>query len=122
MTRVRSLRRQAHLDRLWEAQDKCCYLCGEKMLPVTRYDHRRGWSADHVHPRCRGHSRWQNLLLSHAACNGHKGDRLPHPCEVLLLEAVNKRLQAEAALRHGYSDEIDAPSPLAVALEEAMAA
>lgn len=122
MTRVRSIRRQAHLDRLWEAQGKCCYLCGEKMYPGDRYHHRRGWTADHVRPRAIGGSRWQNLLLAHAGCNNDKGDRPPHPCELLLLNAMNTQLHEEARWRHGYADDLRGPSPLAVAFERAMAA
>lgn len=117
MTRVRSVRRQAHLDRLHEAQDGCCYLCGKQMPERFRYNINAGWSADHVHPRCHGYSRWRNVLLSHASCNRRKGDRAPFPCEVIYLQAVNARLAEEARLRHGYDDGVRAPSALALALE-----
>lgn len=73
---------------LWDAQRGICPYCG-KPLKLEAV------SFDHVFPRSvepwRGHT--GNLLGSHRVpCNLRKSNRMPHPCEVIFLEAVNLRL------------------------------
>lgn len=78
-------RRNRHKDRLFKAQDGRCYLCPDAMR-------RRTATSDHVTPRIAG-GRWAgNMLLAHRLCNQRKGERLPHPCEVIYLAAINARL------------------------------
>ena len=62
------------------------------MAPMSKDRTEQGSSFDHVHPVIWGGRAFKNLLLSHADCNGEKGARLPYPCELLFLEAVNTRL------------------------------
>jgi 5-methylcytosine-specific restriction endonuclease McrA len=83
---------------LMRLQDRGCYLCGDFMVhpghpalaqsPLAR-------TRDHVVPRCRGGGNRRNVLLAHDRCNGEKGERLPYPCELIYLAAVNARLDAE---------------------------
>jgi 5-methylcytosine-specific restriction endonuclease McrA len=92
VTRERTVRRRKQREQLWEAQGKICFLCGEKMYPVSHTRADRGWSMDHVRPASKGHSRVRNVLLAHSKCNREKDDREPTGCELLLLEAVNAKL------------------------------
>jgi 5-methylcytosine-specific restriction endonuclease McrA len=69
---------------MW-AQGGRCYLCPRQMAHPTR---------DHVVPRGKGGgSRW-NQLMACERCNVRKADRWPHPCELLMLHAVNLRISA----------------------------
>lgn len=78
-----------------------CYLCDNPMEvpPSTRPmpGHTipaRTRSRDHVIPKARsGHNRRNQLLACHL-CNAAKGPRLPHPCELIYLAAVNAQLDA----------------------------
>lgn len=122
MTRPKNQRRRSVMDRVWEAQGKCCSLCGDKMVPAHRYDINRGWSLDHVRPRSHGYTREGNVLLAHKSCNNRKGDRAPTGCEIVLLEAANARFGWDEPIRHGsYSDGVIGPTALAVALERVFA-
>lgn len=109
---------------LWEAQGKICCVCGEKMYPLTISNDRTGWTIEHVyHHASRRYYADGNKLLSHAACNNRKGDREPTGCEKILLAAVNARLGRELVpMLRGYSDDINVPSALAMALGQALAA
>lgn len=74
----------AEYRRLKLIQRGCCYICGSSMNKPTR---------DHVRPRSRYPSAQpiglKNILLAHGACNTLKGDRDPHPCELIYLEAAH---------------------------------
>ena len=58
---------------------------------------------DHVTPKAMGGRFWWNKLLTHAACNNRKGDRPPHPCELLYLEASNLRIVGRRERRAAYA-------------------
>jgi 5-methylcytosine-specific restriction endonuclease McrA len=92
VSRKRTKRRHAQREAIWRAQDKICFLCGEKMYPVSVKNPVLGWSIDHVRPKSAGNARTRNSLISHTRCNSAKGDREPRPCELLFLEAVNAKL------------------------------
>lgn len=75
-----------------DAQGGRCYLCDTRfrrgILPPTR---------DHVTPRARGGQCAANVLVACRPCNLTKGDRAPHPCELIYLAAVNARVEAYLA-------------------------
>jgi hypothetical protein len=109
---------------LWRAQGKRCAVCGCEMTPSHMAHPTRGWTIEHVYPRGRYFLYGEgNQLISHAECNNQKADRDPTGCEVILLHAVNAQLGLEIVEKpRCYVDPLDAPSALAVALQEAMAA
>lgn len=76
--------------RLYAVQGARCYLCRE---PFTR---RNMPSEDHVRPKskmARGRpKRPGNILLACGPCNWGKGDREPHPCEVIFLTSIYLRM------------------------------
>lgn len=118
------MRRQGDLLSIWRAQGKRCAVCGVRMRPITMKHPTRGWTIEHVfnHASKRFYADG-NRLVSHSECNNRKGDREPTGCEIILLHAVNARLGFELTpYPHSYSDNISAPSKLALALEQAMAA
>jgi hypothetical protein len=99
-----SLRRQ-----LEDLQDGRCFYCPDELPPATDVDHFLPWS------------RWpddapENLVLAHAACNGHKSDRIPGPRPIrrsalrLDVQADDLRAAAVAANR-----ESSRPRTLALA-------
>lgn len=109
---------------LWEAQGKCCAVCGDRMVPAHMRHPARGWSIEHVYPRSRYFLFSDgNQLVSHLDCNQRKADRDPTACEVMLLIAVNAKLGLEIVEKpRSYVDPIIGPSALAVALQSALAA
>lgn len=101
--RRKEIRRERKLPRMlaiYNAQDGRCYLCSKGIPhPNTKYvHHSEKASLDHVIPKnpddrtkaCKRIKR--NALLAHHGCNNKKANRLPYPCEILFLEAVNDRL------------------------------
>jgi len=66
-------------------QNKRCPYCGNRLGKKGTWDH--------VHPKCKGHTREGNKLLVHLNCNRKKADRAPHPCEVLYLDGINHMLE-----------------------------
>jgi hypothetical protein len=90
------------------AQHDCCYLCGEELGPthhgapipkksaisgktrrrMNRARFARHVTGDHVYPRSSKNGTERNKLLAHVECNVRKADRMPHPCELLYLEAA----------------------------------
>lgn len=114
-------RASAEIDALWEAQGKCCAVCGGKMYPGAKFHPTRGWTVEHVyHHASRRYYADGNKLVSHAACNNLKGDREPTGCEVILLHAANAKLGYELTLRElSYRDSVSGPSALALALQQA---
>ena len=73
---------------LYGLQRKRCYLCAKRMYPGNRS------TDDHVIPKSRGGRRDRNILLAHKKCNERKGDRPPHPCELLYAAAGYERMPA----------------------------
>lgn len=74
--------------RLWEAQGRRCPGCGGKIGDV-RPGAAMAPTEDHVVPRSKGGSGERpNIVLMHAACNRRKGNRQPHPCELLFAEVA----------------------------------
>ena len=65
------------------AQSNRCPYCGNGLYEYSR---------DHVVPKVRSGTEGGNLVLAHPGCNNQKRDRLPHPCELVYLAAVNLRL------------------------------
>lgn len=108
---------------LWEAQGKCCAVCGERMVPKTIRHPTHGWTIEHVYPRSRYFLYSEgNQLVSHYECNQWKADRDPTGCEVVLLHAVNAQLSLEIVEKpRSYVDPYVGPSALAVAFQNAMA-
>lgn len=117
--------RLAFENRLWKLQDGVCPICREPLLRDERFRDDTGWNLDHVYPRSRYKRLGNrgNVLLAHRVCNAAKADREPTGCEVTLLYAVNARMghQLVDDVRE-YRDPTPVPSPLAVALQRAMAA
>jgi hypothetical protein len=136
------IRAQKLTIRIWEAQGKCCSICGEKMVPASMGHPAYGWTWDHVWPRARfDYCERGNILVAHVTCNQDKKDRDPTPEEQKLLAKANvvlgyelltvgehigrvrKFLSRRSDLnRQVWSDDVTGPSALAVALEEAMVA
>lgn len=118
------MRRTLDIDIIWEAQGKCCAVCGESMVPAHRHDPQRGWTIEHVYNRAsRRYHADGNRLISHAECNRQKADREPTGCEVIQLHAANAKLGLELTpMLHSYRDEVQGPSALAYAFQMAMAA
>lgn len=73
---------------LWFAQRRRCFLCGGVILDLDA-PHPRSASEDHVRPRVKGHTKQGNILLACSVCNQRKGQRDPHPCEIIYLDAMN---------------------------------
>jgi hypothetical protein len=82
---------------LMQAQHRRCYLC-DTVLQDFAGNHIRAPSRDHVRPRHPEKGRtlgsFLNILLAHTKCNNRKGRRVPRPCEVLFLEAINEIVAA----------------------------
>lgn len=82
----RQTRHPRDMGRFWlimDAQRGRCFLCGHEFTAAD-------WATDeHVKPRGKGGRDSGNVLLAHLGCNNFKGDRDPHPCELLFLEVVN---------------------------------
>jgi hypothetical protein len=106
-------------NRLWKAQDGRCSICGGHLLRGERFRDDTGWSLDHVYPR----SRYKylgtrgNVTLAHKLCNSVKGNRDPTGCEIILLHALNARIGHDLVTDRSYSDRVEGPSALAVALQ-----
>lgn len=66
-----------------ELQGRVCFLCGKQMHKATR---------EHVVPRDLGGVNKRNVLAAHARCNVRKGNRMPHPCELLYCEVIYEML------------------------------
>lgn len=109
---------------IWKAQGKACAICGIGMIPVHQNHPTRGWTIEHVYNHAsKRYFADGNKLITHAECNNRKGDREPTGCEVIQLHAANARIGLELTPRDlNYSDPLNGPSALAVALEMAMAA
>lgn len=76
---------------LW-AQDGRCGICGE---PMDQYD----VTTEHVWPRGqRGFNGPGNVVAAHRDCNSWKGGRRPTGCEIIVLVAVNARLDVPTKL------------------------
>lgn len=85
---------------LMRLQGRRCYLCtgdltdqmtpGHKGTPLDPAFRTR----DHVMPRILGGTHWRNVLLSCVDCNSRKSGRLPTPCELIYLAAINLQLEA----------------------------
>lgn len=82
-----------------ELQRHRCFICGKvfagqsgNRAPFAR--RMLGATEDHVIPRDMGGRTPWNALQAHNRCNSLKGNRPPHPCELIFLAAVN------LALRH----------------------
>lgn len=133
------IRAQRLTIQIWEAQGKCCSICGDAMVPASMNHPTRGWTWDHVWPRSRyGYCERGNLLIAHVECNVAKADRDPSPQEQALLAAANDKLGFQLLTidehienvrvflsRRGdlnrvvWSDGAKYPSALAVAFEDA---
>ena len=77
-------------------QNSRCYLCGGMMTRRKRRHAKSLWrTTDHIMPRSRGGmQRGDNIAMAHMKCNNIKGNRLPHPCEVLFGRAIWLRIEA----------------------------
>lgn len=102
MNHERAMHMQAIVKRvIWNAQGGRCHLCGHPLRQKWRSPE---LTFDHVWPKSRiagANSFEGNIMLAHKDCNHAKGDRNPHPCEMLFLSAVNRRLgfgEGETAL------------------------
>lgn len=78
---------------LFELQGFCCYLCSRSMSDRSFQGSNGEPSVDHVYPKVKGYTRNKNKLLAHKGCNMRKGERPPHPCEVLYLEGINEIME-----------------------------
>lgn len=92
--------RRAHLLSL---QKYCCYLCGKVMARRKKRNSMAQWrTVDHIMPRALGGpQRGDNIAMAHQCCNSVKGDRLPHPCEILVGQVLHQRLTALRARDQG---------------------
>lgn len=87
-TRSRQLARTSAFTKalILEMQAGRCYLCGHGFSQANPP------TTDHVTPRARRGANVHNRLMACQGCNGAKGDRAPHPCELLYLTALNLML------------------------------
>jgi 5-methylcytosine-specific restriction endonuclease McrA len=82
---------------LLRSQLGLCGICGEPL-------YKRGIGAekpttDHVFCLSRGGpNRLGNMVAAHSRCNHKKADRRPTGCEIVMLMAVNNRLQIRPAV------------------------
>lgn len=92
-----SARDTAKHTRIFVLQKERCYLCGHRMAGKPAGGGAAGdkYTRDHVNPKFRGGKDHENILLAHQPCNLAKGNRKPHPCELIFLEGVNLRLHAQ---------------------------
>lgn len=114
---------------IWEAQRRHCPICGWPLELAQMREPLVGWSIDHVWPRRFRFRDHGNMLIAHLACNNGKAARLPTGCELLMLVAVNAQLgwkltikpprRPDPASLIRWSDQISAPSALAIALSRA---
>ena len=75
----RKARRRRRYLAAWSELQGGCYLCGKPG---------RVKSVDHVKPLSKkGSDRILNKLGTCTPCNKRKGDRLPHPCELIYRDA-----------------------------------
>lgn len=75
----------------WLAQRKRCPYCGYNIpLASTEKNDITRSTWDHVYPRSRWRSHRLSYVICHSACNTIKGDRHPHPCEVLFRDFTNE--------------------------------
>jgi len=77
---------------IWNAQGGICHLCGDQLS--TKWSS-QNLTFEHVWPKSKvaGRNDFEgNVMLAHKACNQAKNDRPPHPCELIYLSAVNRRL------------------------------
>jgi hypothetical protein len=98
------------IETIYKVQDGICYLCTKKVPhPRTEWvcPHEKA-SLDHVWPKnpanpadARPRIR-KNALVAHHECNNKKANRLPYPCELIFLEAVNDRLTFLAVKSRRY--------------------
>jgi len=94
---------QRRFPALYGAQLGDCFLCGVALGQIADCTREHVWPR---HPTGRDMAAFRerggrtgsvkNELLAHRPCNMRKGNRLPHPCEVIYLEAVNARLYGPA--------------------------
>jgi len=75
---------------LLRAEGGRCYLCPERLH--DRACRRGGITKEHVVPRAKQGGVRRNILLAHRLCNLRKGDRMPHPCELIYLDAIYTNL------------------------------
>jgi hypothetical protein len=83
-----------------ELQGHRCYLCGQPFVDdeafrflSTRERRKLGPTEDHVMPKKHGGVIPWNILIAHQDCNSRRGDRMPHPCELIALAGVNLGLR-----------------------------
>lgn len=81
---------------LFLAQNGRCFYCDGEMQPKSfvepNHIHlracRRGWTIDHLYPKCETHSGVNNIVFAHHGCNTKKGRRQPTPEEVARYETL----------------------------------
>jgi 5-methylcytosine-specific restriction endonuclease McrA len=74
----------------WRAQNGVCPYCGNTLTVSME----KLWrpTFDHVTPKRIAHGKEGNKVVAHENCNQRKGSRLPRPCELLFLFAINQRV------------------------------
>lgn len=84
----------AHLGRnlLLDVQEYRCGSCGGQLEKGIRSTEPRGMSLEHVWPKRMGFGLQGNAVFTHRECNDEKADRSPNGCELIFLQAVNRKL------------------------------
>ena len=62
--------------RVFERDNWCCQICGEKVNPDIKYPHPKCATVDHIIPiKKGGNHTYDNVQLAHLTCNNRKSDR-----------------------------------------------
>lgn len=75
------------VDRLWQAQNGCCFHCGKPMKKGGG-NHPLRRSREHLIPQSRGGNGKPVIVLAHRSCNSARGNPEPTEDEIVRAEAI----------------------------------
>jgi hypothetical protein len=100
-------RQPSLVDRLWVAQNGCCFHCGRPML-FGQSQHPARWSREHLYPQSRRGEGTNKIVLAHRSCNSARGNPEPTDDELDCADALYAAIG-----EHGYRPfPKSAPLPL----------
>jgi len=79
---------RAPIDMLWDAQNGCCFHCGEPMMRKGSINHPLRRSREHLIPQSRGGKGKPVVVLAHRSCNSALGNPEPTPDEITRAESI----------------------------------